>query len=72
MHRYTKPRDPDLCSKNDLSFYLHGQPEVHLARLLVEVQRLLNVDGYQIISVDEVSGIIELDRQLLDEQFIRE
>jgi hypothetical protein len=46
-----------------------GQPEVHLPRVLVGLQRLLNVDGYQIITVDEESGTVEIDRQLLNEQF---
>ncbi|HEX9869526.1 MAG TPA: hypothetical protein VGC99_13215, partial [Candidatus Tectomicrobia bacterium] len=46
-----------------------GQPNVHLPRVLVGLQRLLNVDGYQIITVDEDSGTIELNRQLLNQQF---
>jgi len=46
-----------------------GRPDVHIPRVLVELQRLLNIDGYQIITVDEESGTIKLDRQLLDKQF---
>jgi hypothetical protein len=46
-----------------------GQSEVLIPRVLVGLQRLLNVDGYQIITVDEDSGIIELNRQLLDKPF---
>jgi hypothetical protein len=30
---------------------------------------LLNVDGYQVVAVDETSGTIELNRQLLNKQF---
>jgi hypothetical protein len=46
-----------------------GQPDALIPRMLVGLQRLLNVDGYQIISVDEASSTIELDRQLLNKQF---
>jgi hypothetical protein len=46
-----------------------GQPDVHLARVLVGLQRLLHIDGYQIITVDEESGTVELNRQLLNRQF---
>ncbi len=37
--------------------------------LLTGLQRLLHVDGYQIVAVDEDAGTIELNRQLLDKQF---
>jgi hypothetical protein len=37
--------------------------------VLVGLQRLLNVDSYQIISIDAASRTIDLDRQLLNEQF---
>jgi PglZ domain len=46
-----------------------GQPDVRISPMLMGLQRLLNVDGYQIITVDEDSGIIELNRQLLHQQF---
>lgn len=46
-----------------------GQPDFRLRGLLVGLQRLLNVDGYQIVTVDEGAGTITLDRQLLDKQF---
>jgi hypothetical protein len=46
-----------------------GQPDVHIPRVLVALQRLLNVDGYQIVTVDDDSGIIELNVQLLKKQF---
>ena len=38
-------------------------------RLLTGVQRLLNVDGYQVFAVDEISGTVALNRQLLNAQF---
>jgi hypothetical protein len=46
-----------------------GQPEFRLRDLLMGLQRLLNVDGYQIVAIDEPSGTIELRRHLLDQQF---
>jgi hypothetical protein len=46
-----------------------GQPDIHLPRVLVGLQRLLNVDGYQIVTVDEDSSAIELNVHLLKKQF---
>jgi PglZ domain len=46
-----------------------GQPEFRMRGLLVGLQRLLNVEGYQVIAVDEVTGTIELNRPLLAKQF---
>ena len=46
-----------------------GQPDFRLRGLLVGLQRLLNVDGYQVVAVDETSDTIELNRQLLNTQF---
>jgi hypothetical protein len=46
-----------------------GQPDFRLPGLLAGLQRLLNVDGYQVVAVDETSGTVEVDRQLLDTQF---
>jgi hypothetical protein len=46
-----------------------GQPEFRLRGLLAGLQRLLNVDGYQVVAVDETAGTIELNRQLLNKQF---
>ena len=46
-----------------------GQPELRLRGLLVGLQRLLNVDGYQVVAVDEAAGTVELNRALLDKQF---
>ena len=61
QHRYRIPR-------RALAEAL-GQPDVRISPMLMGLQRLLNVDGYQIITVDEDSGIIELNRQLLHQQF---
>jgi hypothetical protein len=61
QHRYRIPR-------RALAEAL-GQPDVHIPRMLAGLQRLLNVDGYQIITVDEDSSIIELNVQLLKKQF---
>jgi hypothetical protein len=46
-----------------------SQPDFRLPGLLAGLQRLLNVDGYQIVVVDEAAGTIELNRPLLDTQF---
>jgi hypothetical protein len=46
-----------------------GAPEFRLRSILTGVQRLLNVDGYQVIAVDDLSDTVTLDRQLLDMQF---
>jgi hypothetical protein len=46
-----------------------GQPDVRMHGILVGLQRLLNVDGYQIVAVDKDAGTIEINRQLLDKQF---
>jgi hypothetical protein len=46
-----------------------GQPDFRPRWLLAGLQRLLNVDGYQIVVVDEASGTIEINRSLLDTQF---
>jgi hypothetical protein len=61
QHRYRIPR-------RALAEAL-GQPDVHIPRVLVGLQRLLNVDGYQIVTVDEDSGAMELNVQLLKKQF---
>jgi hypothetical protein len=46
-----------------------GQPEFRLRGILVGLQRLLNVEGYQVVAIDEATGTIELNRQLLAKQF---
>jgi hypothetical protein len=46
-----------------------GQPEFRIRGMLVALQRLLNVEGYQVIAIDEATGAIELNRPLLAKQF---
>jgi hypothetical protein len=46
-----------------------GQPEIRLRNILVGFQRLLNVEGYQVVAIDEATGTIALNRQLLANQF---
>ena len=44
-------------------------PSVRLQGLLVVVQRVLNVDGYPVIGREEASDTIELNKDLLLQQF---
>jgi hypothetical protein len=44
-------------------------PAFRLRGILAGVQRLLNVDGYQVLIVDDISGTVALNRQLLNTQF---
>ena len=46
-----------------------GEPAFRLHGILAGVQRLLNVDGYQVLVVDDISGTVALNRQLLNMQF---
>jgi hypothetical protein len=46
-----------------------AQPDFRMRGLLAGLQRLLNVDGYQVVAVDETSGTVALNRQLLNKQF---
>jgi hypothetical protein len=46
-----------------------GEPVFRLRGILAAVQRLLNVDGYQVLVVDDTSGTVALHRQLLNIQF---
>jgi hypothetical protein len=46
-----------------------GAPAFRLRGILAGVQRLLNVDGYQVLLVDDISGTVALNRQLLNMQF---
>ena len=46
-----------------------GIPPLRLAGLLAALRRLLNVDGYPVLSVDEASDTVELNRPLLEKQF---
>jgi hypothetical protein len=46
-----------------------GEPAFRLRGILAGVQRLLNVDGYQVLVVDDISGTVALHRQMLNTQF---
>src|SRR5215475_14533773 len=46
-----------------------GEPAFRLCGILAGVQRLLNVDGCQVLVVDDLSGTVALNRQLLNTQF---
>jgi hypothetical protein len=46
-----------------------GEPAFRLRGILAGVQRLLNVDGYQVLAVDDISGTVTLHCQLLSIQF---
>jgi hypothetical protein len=46
-----------------------GQPDLRIRGMLVVLQRLLIVEGYQVVAIDEVTGTIELNRPLLAKQF---
>ena len=44
-------------------------PPLRLRGLLAVAQRVLNVDGYAVLTRDETSDTVELDRNLLCRQF---
>lgn len=44
-------------------------PALRLPGLLAKVQRVLNIDGYAVLSRDEASDTVELNRELLLKQF---
>ena len=46
-----------------------GVPELRLAGVLSAARRLLNVDQFPVLVVDETSGTVEFNRNLLDQQF---
>lgn len=46
-----------------------GQPEMRIHGIVAAMRRLLNVDGYAVLSVDEASGSVMLNRELLKVQF---
>jgi len=46
-----------------------GEPELRIPGLLAALRRILNVDGYPVLSVDDASGSVVLNRQLLAVQF---
>jgi len=46
-----------------------GLPEFRMAGLLTGLRRVLNVEGYPVLTVDEASATVRLNRELLDTQF---
>ena len=44
-------------------------PSLRLPGLLAKMQRILNVDGYRVLSRDDASDTVELNRDLLLKQF---
>ena len=46
-----------------------GVPLFRLGGIVSALRRILNVDGYDVLSVDDSSETIELNRELLDTQF---
>lgn len=46
-----------------------GEPELRIPGLIASLRRILNVDGYPVLSVDDASGSVTLNRQLLEVQF---
>lgn len=46
-----------------------GVPAFRLKSVLVALRKLLNVDGYSVLTIDEVSRTASLNRELLDKQF---
>ena len=46
-----------------------AQPEIRMGGLLSAVRRVLNVDRAEVLSVDDASGTVELNRTLLIQQF---
>jgi hypothetical protein len=46
-----------------------GQPEFRIPGLVASLRRIMNVDGYPVITFDEASGTLCLNRHLLKTQF---
>ena len=46
-----------------------GVPQFRLTGIVSALRRVLNVEGYDVVSVDEASETVELNRELLDAQF---
>lgn len=46
-----------------------GQPEFRVPGLIASLRRVMNVDGYAVITFEEASGTVCLNRQLLKTQF---
>jgi hypothetical protein len=46
-----------------------GQPDFRIPGLIAGLRRVMNVDGYPVITFEEASGTLSLNRQLLKTQF---
>lgn len=46
-----------------------GEPELRMPGILAAMRRILNIEGYAVLSVDDASGSVVLNRQLLEVQF---
>jgi hypothetical protein len=46
-----------------------GVPEFRLPGILSSLRRILNVEGYPVLSLDDTSGTVRLNRELLKSQF---
>jgi hypothetical protein len=46
-----------------------GIPAIRLTGTLAALRQMLNIDGYPVLTVDDVSGDVTLDRSLLEAQF---
>lgn len=46
------------------------QPRMRMHNMLAAMERMLNVDGYPIVSVERSNGIVLLDMELLKKQFL--
>jgi hypothetical protein len=46
-----------------------GQPEFRLPGVIASLRRVMNVDGYPVVTFEEASGTVGLNRQLLKTQF---
>ena len=46
-----------------------GEPEFRMPGIVAAMRRILNVEGYAVLAVDDASGSVVLNRQLLEVQF---
>jgi hypothetical protein len=49
---------------------LAGEPPVRMSGYLAQVARLLNVDGYRVLGTTDGGRAVELNTQLLGQQFL--
>jgi hypothetical protein len=49
-----------------------GQPALRIDGFVAKLQRLLNVDGYDVLRLDRQRDLVELEDALLRRQFARE